>query len=122
MTLMNELVISPESGFIQEHMGWDRRRADGFGSLGCGDLQRGVASRKKQELSPWQAPGRPALGHPLPLKIFPVSEMTLVLFFYWPYCSILLTETAVLGREAQVSSRNWSFLIRTTNLKTLSSC
>lgn len=66
MTLMNELVVSPESGFTQEYMGWDRTRADGFGSLGCGDLQRGVASRKKQELSPWQAPGRPALAIPYP--------------------------------------------------------
>lgn len=51
------------------------------------------------------------------LEPFPVGKMTLVLFSYWPL--VLMTEIAwVLGWEAQGSLRDWSFLIRTINLKT----
>ena len=90
-----------------KYMGWNRRRADGFRDLGWGTC-RGACHPVKSKSCPLSSyrgrGGGCSVSSPI-LELFPVGEMTLVLFSYWPL--VLMTEIAqVLDWEAQVSLRD----------------
>ena len=93
-----------------KYMGWNRRRADGFRDLGWGTC-RGACHPVKSKSCPLSSyrgrGGGCSVSSPI-LEPFPVGEMTLVLFSYWPL--VLMTEIAqVLDWEAQVSLRDCHF-------------